>query len=187
MRQSTRLLIGVALLLPLLAGIAFFAVQGSGEVKHTAPAASSRLSSPPARTHRAEEASATSTAQEVVPSETQGPAPGEFAQPDSPEEFKQPDSPEEYWRELEDLQRTDKARALAYALQGDEWYPDTGKPAEARRAMIITLQVDLGQMSEARERTRDFIKLYPGSPYRPLIQGATGIHPRPGAPPGHQR
>lgn len=178
MRQSTRLLIGGTLLLPLLAGVAFFVAQGSSEVKHTAPATSSRLSSPSARTHRAEEASATSTAQEVVPSKTLEPA---------PEEFKKPDSPEGYWQQLEDLQRTDKARALAYALQGDEWYPDTGRPAEARRAMTITLQVELGQMSEARERTRDFIQRYPDSPYRPLIQGVTGIHPRPGAPPGHQR
>lgn len=98
------------------------------------------------------------------------------------EAFLQPSTPEEYWQHLEELRRTDKEQALAYALAGDEWYPDSGKPAEARRAMIVTLLVDLGRMSEARERTHAFIKQYPQSPYRRLAQGVTGIHPRPGRP-----
>ncbi len=101
------------------------------------------------------------------------------------EEFEQPDSPEQYWVELEELERTDKQQALQYALLGDEWYEDEGKPAEARRAKIVTLLVDLGRMQEARERTRRFIEQYPQSPYRRLVQGVTGIHPRPGKPPEH--
>jgi hypothetical protein len=45
--------------------------------------------------------------------------------------------------------------------------------------MGITLLVDLGEMEEARARTRRFIELHPESRYRPLVQGVTGIHPRP--------
>jgi hypothetical protein len=96
--------------------------------------------------------------------------------------FEQPASPQLYWRELERLERENQERALAYALAGDEWYPDVGRPAEARRAKIVTLLVDLHRMSEARERTRKFIEAYPASPYRRLVQGVTGIHPRPGPP-----
>jgi TolA-binding protein len=92
-------------------------------------------------------------------------------------------SEQSYWTQLEELERGDKRRALSYALAGEEWYSDVGKPAEARRAKIVTLMVDLGQMSEARERARAFIEQYPRSPYRHLVQGTTGIHPRPGAPP----
>lgn len=101
-------------------------------------------------------------------------------------DFERPATEEVYWSELEKLQRTDKENALVFALKGDEWYSPTGKPAEARRAMIVTLMVDLGRMEEARVRTRDFISQYPNSPYRRLVQGVTGIHPRPGAPPGHR-
>lgn len=93
-----------------------------------------------------------------------------------------PASPELYWQELETIERTDKQRALQYALAGEQWYPDEGKPAEARRAKIVTLLVALGRMPEARERTRAFLEQYPNSPYRRLVQGVTGIHPRPGAP-----
>lgn len=109
-------------------------------------------------------------------------------QPPLPQEppFEQPATEEDYWNELESLKKSDKKRALAYALQGEDWYSEQGKPAEARRAMIVTLLVDLGRMEEARDRTRSFIELYPNSPYRRLVQGVTGIHPRPGAPPGHQ-
>lgn len=94
-----------------------------------------------------------------------------------------PPTPELYWQRLEELERTDRDRALAYALSGEEWYPETGKPAEARRAKIVTLLVGLNRMPEARERTRRFLQLYPQSPYRHLVQGVTGIHPRPSAPP----
>lgn len=93
-----------------------------------------------------------------------------------------PSSPELYWQKLEELGETDKGRALDYALKGEEWYPSSGKLAEALRAMTITLLVDLGRMPEARERTRAFIAQYPDSPYRRLAQGVTGIHPRPGPP-----
>lgn len=101
----------------------------------------------------------------------------------APEFTTPPASPELYWKELEELERTDQKRALDYAFAGEEWYPEQGKAAEARRAKIVTLLVALGRMPEARERTRRFIELYPNSPYRRLVQGVTGIHPRPGAPP----
>ncbi|HEY5961409.1 MAG TPA: hypothetical protein VIV60_32850, partial [Polyangiaceae bacterium] len=72
------------------------------------------------------------------------------------------------------------SRALELALAGDRWYSDRGRPAEARRAMIVSLLVDTGNMSEARVWTRRFIEQYPESSYRPMVQGKTGIHPRPG-------
>lgn len=96
-----------------------------------------------------------------------------------------PPTEELYWRTLEDLRKTDKAQALAYALAGEEWYSDQGRPAEARKAMIVTLLTDLGRYEEARARTRLFLEQYPQSPYKPLVQGVSGIHPRPGPPPGH--
>jgi hypothetical protein len=85
-------------------------------------------------------------------------------------------------RELEALSVTDKQAALTLAEKGDEWYSAVGKKAEARRAMRITLLVDLNRMPEARRLTRDFIQRYPDSPYRRLVQGVTGVHPRPGGP-----
>jgi hypothetical protein len=88
----------------------------------------------------------------------------------------------EYLEQLRALNFTDKNAALVLAEKGEEWYSDTGRNAEARRAMRITLLVDLDRMSEARALTREFIAKYPQSPYRPLVQGATGIHPRPSAP-----
>jgi hypothetical protein len=82
-------------------------------------------------------------------------------------------------RELERLSATDKPLALARALEADRAGQATGSLAEARRALVVTLLVDLERWSEARVRARDFIALYPESRYRRLVQGATGIHPRP--------
>lgn len=138
-------------------------------------------------------ASAESAAPESVPPRASTPKPAASppspSSPDSAEvsaDFVEPASEEEFWTQLEMWQVTDKERALSFALAGEEWYSDIGKPAEARRAMIVTLLTDLGRMAEARARTRDFLEKYPNSSYRRLVQGVTGVHPRPGAPPGHQ-
>ena len=89
---------------------------------------------------------------------------------------------DDYLRKLEMLAQSDKPAALAYARQGEDWYGDNGVRAEARCAMAITLLVDLDRMKDARREVRQFIQTYPESRYRPLVQGVTGIHPRPGAP-----
>jgi hypothetical protein len=89
-----------------------------------------------------------------------------------------------YLQELERLARADKARALQWVDLGDRRYPARGMRAEARQALRVTLLVELGLMTEARERARRFIEEHPTSPYRRLVQGQTGIHPRPGPPPG---
>lgn len=83
---------------------------------------------------------------------------------------------------LTELNHTDKPAALVLAEKGEQWYPPVGRLAEARRAMRITLLVDLDRMAEARALTREFIERHPESPYRRLVQGATGIHPRPSGP-----
>jgi hypothetical protein len=93
-----------------------------------------------------------------------------------------PATEDDYLRRLTELDRTDKAAALAYAIRGDDWYDRTGRRAEARKARIVTLLVDLGRMEEARAATRAFLVAYPDSEYRPMVQGVTGIHPRPGRP-----
>jgi hypothetical protein len=93
-----------------------------------------------------------------------------------------PDSEQAYFRELSRLNAVDKPQALQLARQGDGWYGATGANAEARKAMAITLLVDLGDMEQARRETRAFIAAYPQSSYRPLVQGVTGIHPRPSGP-----
>jgi hypothetical protein len=85
-------------------------------------------------------------------------------------------------REISRLQGVDKERALALTLEGEERFGES-RFVEARRALRVTLLVDLGRMKEARELTRAFIERFPGSEYRPLVQGVTGIHPRPGPPP----
>jgi hypothetical protein len=85
-------------------------------------------------------------------------------------------------QEVAHLNVTDKPRALALALSADDAYPNTGLYAEARRAMIITLLVDLGRMEEARKRVYPYLDAYPNSRYVPLVEGKTGIHPRPGQP-----
>jgi hypothetical protein len=90
----------------------------------------------------------------------------------------------DYLQQLRALNKSDKSAALLLVEQGEQWYRDHGPAAEARRAMRVTLLVDLGRMPEARSFAREFIGKYPESPYRPLVQGVTGIHPRPsvGAP-----
>jgi hypothetical protein len=86
---------------------------------------------------------------------------------------------EQLLRELEPLSITDKPLALSRALAADARLSPEGVMAEARRALIVTLMVDTERMPEARERAREFIRRYPQSRYRPLVQGTTGIHPRP--------
>jgi len=93
-----------------------------------------------------------------------------------------PDTEEAYWHELSRLHSVDKAGALAFAKKGDDWYSGTGDSAEARKAMAITLLVDLGKMDEARRETQAFISAFPASAYLPLVEGVTGIHPRPHGP-----
>lgn len=93
-----------------------------------------------------------------------------------------PASERDYFRQLEDLQREDLARALAWARMGNEWYGSEGEGAEAREAAVVTSLVDLGRMEEARGQARIFIERHPASRYRPLVQGVTGIHPRPTGP-----
>jgi hypothetical protein len=53
--------------------------------------------------------------------------------------------------------------------------------------MQITLLVDLGQMAEARQLARRFIVAHPQSRYRAVVQGVTGIHPRPSGPAALER
>ncbi len=91
---------------------------------------------------------------------------------------------DDYLRELARLKRTDQRRALELVRQGEVWYSASGVRAEARQAMGVTLLVDLGEMEEARARARNFLAEHPTSSYRPLVQGVTGIHPRPGGPDG---
>ncbi len=94
----------------------------------------------------------------------------------------QPESETAFLAQLEELNQTDKPRALDWARRGDHWYGNAGAFAEARQAMQVTLLVDLGRMDEARIEAKTFIAAHPESRYRPLVQGATGIHPRPGRP-----
>jgi hypothetical protein len=101
---------------------------------------------------------------------------------ETPPEAGAPLSEEEALREVAHFNVTDKPRALALALGADAAYPSTGVYAEARRAMIITLLVDLNRMEEARQRVYLFLDAYPGSRYVPLVEGKTGIHPRPQGP-----
>jgi hypothetical protein len=86
---------------------------------------------------------------------------------------------EQLLRELEPLSITDKPLALSRALAADARLSPAGVMAEARRALIVTLMVDTERMPEARVRAREFIRRYPQSRYLPLVQGTTGIHPRP--------
>lgn len=87
--------------------------------------------------------------------------------------------PEALLHELEALAVNDKSRALTRALEADHDLPTIGVFAEARRAFIVTLLVDMQRMSEARERAREFTRSFPTSRYLPLVQGVTGVHPRP--------
>jgi hypothetical protein len=95
-----------------------------------------------------------------------------------------PESEEAFLRELARLRTSDPERALAFAQKGDDWYPSVGKAAEARKATVVTLLVELGRMEQARALTRGFIAAYPSSEYRSLVQGVTGVHPRPHGPDG---
>ncbi len=88
-------------------------------------------------------------------------------------------SDEDILRQLAPLSVSDQPRALELALAADSKLPPDGVFAEARRALIVTLLVDVQRMSEARARARRFMTDYPSSSYLPLVQGVTGIHPRP--------
>lgn len=98
------------------------------------------------------------------------------------EQAEKPATAQEYFRTLEALRRSAPEEALRWVERGEEWYGKAGPEAEARDAMQVTLLVDLGRMREARAVTDRFIVEYPDSQYRPLVQGMTGIHPRPGPP-----
>ena len=82
-------------------------------------------------------------------------------------------------REAYQLNQTDKPRALALLLDAERTYGDIGHMVQARLALIVSLLVDTGRMADARDRARVFIERYPDSRYRGLVQGVTGIHPRP--------
>ncbi len=181
MSQSLPRVALLGLLIPLGAALTFMLTSSkapkSSEVPEKERSYDERTSIPSAAVARQEEETrASESPGQPKPVESKG-------ESRSVPEWVRPTSPEEYWQELERLEREDKAVALSYALAGQEWYPDEGRPAEARHAKIVTLLVDTGKMEEARTRTRSFIEKYPSSPYRPLVQGVTGIHPRPGAPP----
>jgi hypothetical protein len=87
-----------------------------------------------------------------------------------------------YLHAVWELHDTDKPRALELVRKGDAWYSNHGVAAEARKAMAITLLVELGQMEPARAEVRRFITAYPDSRYLPMVEGVTGIHPRPTGP-----
>ncbi len=178
MDRAARWVVPLGLVIPLGAALLYW--SSDGEAPRTLP--SIELNPPPAISTQSPSRNAAAEVSAMAP------VPSASSTQDVPaapvvEEFQRPSSEEQYWAELERLQVSDKQRALDYALAGEDWYDETGKPAEARRAMIVTLLVDLGRMDEARERTYRFIEQYPKSPYRRLVQGATGIHPRPGRPP----
>lgn len=168
MNKPSRLVLGAGV--PLLALLFYFWGERE-EPSSRAPMARTAHETTATQTQAAPKPKAATTSP-LAPS---APSPSE-------EKFEEPESEELFWQELERLEREDKQEALAYALSGEDWYGDEGKPAEARRAKIVTLLVSLGKMEEARARTRAFIEKYPDSSYRRLVQGVTGIHPRPGAP-----
>jgi hypothetical protein len=128
----------------------------------------------------------------VEESKASPPAPALEAPPAAPvtavsgsaEAPRRPETESEFMRELMHLESTDKEAALALARKGEAWYSSSGKAAEARKAMIVTLLADLNRMDEARALARGFMAAFPGSEYLPLVQGATGIHPRPHGPSG---
>jgi hypothetical protein len=107
------------------------------------------------------------------------PPPTELASPSNHAPSVRPADDSEHLRELQRLRSADPDLALARALDEDARRPDTGGVAEARRALIVTLLVDEGDLQAARERARDYTKRYPESRYLPLVQGLTGVHPRP--------
>jgi hypothetical protein len=98
--------------------------------------------------------------------------------------LQRPATEDEFMHQLMQLESTDKEGALALARRGEAWYSSSGKAGEARKAMIVTLLADLNRMDEARELAHAFMAAFPGSEYLPLVQGATGIHPRPHGPSG---
>lgn len=89
---------------------------------------------------------------------------------------------DEYLRRLSELSMNHKEEALLFARQEGATFGQVGLTAEARDAMAVTLLVDLGRMEEARAAVRRFVTNFPASRYRALVQGVTGIHPRPGPP-----
>lgn len=85
-------------------------------------------------------------------------------------------------KRLDQFPADEKRAALRFAQSIAPQFPETGVRAEARSAKEITLLVDLNRMPEARALVREFIQVHPDSRYRPLVQGVTGIHPRPTGP-----
>lgn len=136
--------------------------------------------SPTARTEPATAANQPSGGSSAKPNDGQpqiaSQTPGEPSEREAPPE-------RDYFVRLQSLYRTDKEAALEWARSGEDWYGDASPHTDARRAVAITALVDLGRMKQARREVREFIERHPDSRYRPLVQGVTGIHPRPGAPP----
>lgn len=160
---SRRLLLAITLGIPLIVYLSF-RDESTTPSEHAEPASTTAQQELP-RTVGRTELHPTLTVRPVVPALDDSPLPED-----------------EYLEQLRALNFTDKNAALTFAEKGEQWYSETGRSAEARRAMRITLLVDLDRMSEARTLTREFIAQYPESPYRKIVQGVTGIHPRPSAP-----
>lgn len=173
MKKEWRAVVLLGGLMPLTAALLYF--FGNAEPSPSTP--------PPSEKAQSEGEDASQAEMSLEPKKAPGlPPDAALVAPASAESFEKPESEELFWKELERLEHEDKPKALAYALAGEDWYGEEGKPAEGRRAKIVTLLVDVGKMDEARARTRIFIEKYPNSSYRRLVQGVTGIHPRPGAP-----
>lgn len=119
----------------------------------------------------------------TLPASVASPIAGSTAGPPAAASHR-PETEDQFMRELMQLESTDKQAALTLAQKGEAWYSGSGKPAEARKAMIVTLLADLDRMDEARALARGFMTAFPDSEYLPLVQGATGIHPRPHGPSG---
>ncbi len=167
MRRAHALGVGLAVLGTVWCPCVFRSVSRALVANHGASAAPLATASPPS--------AATSTLPALASDD-----PAVFASTSGPPQ--KPDNESDYLRELSRLHTVDKSRALAFARQGDIWYSSTGALAEARHAMVVTLLVDLGDMSSARQVTRALIAASPRSPYLPLVEGVTGIHPRPHGP-----
>jgi hypothetical protein len=171
-KQAMRLVPALVLLGSIAAYIAW---HWGKDTEPRTRAMSSQTITPPASSILPSDARPTTTAVTVSLSTSAKLTPAKILQDTPPPEL-------EYLEQLTALNHTDKQAALTWAEKGEEWYSEVGRNAEARRAMRVTLLVDLKRMDEARRFTRAFIAKYPDSPYRRLVQGVTGIHPRPSGP-----
>lgn len=82
------------------------------------------------------------------------------------------------------LTARDPATTLELAERHEFMYPDSPQGPE-RSLYAVDALIALNRIGKARDEAERHLKRWPKSPFAGRIESRTGVHPRPGPPPGY--